>query len=213
MSDRDEDAIWLEALSRKSDGDKDSRTEKEAQLIAAALARRAQELEKEVPEADSTLLSRILFKLRKDRAFAKPGLPRVPLWLLAASVVLAVAITLELQPRRPAFLDGTTDLTSVTTKITASAPTERALQIVADLLPPSEDSGLAKYLGSAADERASASSLRSSSVGQQTAFVELDDGRVVLVVDASGSAIETLESQGIDATVIDGMIILIIEKR
>lgn len=212
MSDRDEDAIWLEALSRKSEGDGDSRTEKEAKLLAAALSRRARKLDAEVPETDSTLLSQILFRLKKDRAFEQPGLPRLPLWLAAASIVLAVAITLQVQRPPASFPASDQDLASMATKITASAPTQRALEIVAELKSTSKEGGLADYLETPSGESKAARLPISPGLSSEPAFLELSDGRVVVVIDASPSAIEALRSQGIEPTVLDGLIILVIDR-
>lgn len=210
MSDRDEDAIWLDALSGKSERSEDSRTEKEAQLIRAALARRAQKLDAVAPEAESTLLSQILFRLRRERAFEQPGLPRVPIWLAAASIVLAVVLTLQIQ-RTPVSLPVTDqDLATMATKITASAPTQRALEIVAELKSSSEDGGLAEYREIPSGESKAARLPISPGVSSEPGFLELSDGRVVVVIDASPSAIQALQSQGIEPTVVDGLIILVI---
>jgi hypothetical protein len=90
------DAPWLVALAGRPDPQADPVVNAQALALRAALLRREARLDARVPPADETLLQQLQFRLRREgltgRHPAVAVAARWPVWGLAATVVLGVAL-------------------------------------------------------------------------------------------------------------------------
>ena len=91
------DAQWLAALAGQPDAQADPRLNREAAALRQALQQRSRQLDQAVPAADALLWQQLQFRLRRAGLLRQPPRwQRLPAWGLAATLVLAVGLGLQL---------------------------------------------------------------------------------------------------------------------
>lgn len=213
--DRDNDD-WLLALSGEPRPDADKFTNAQAEAVRNALARRAAELDEEVPEASDAGYHRLLFRLKREGHIGPEAENRLVNKQAAANDFLSSHVrsgTYDLPPAMRSANSGTPttrhDTSSIQAKKTWWSP---ALGMAAVFLlgaivvfhsyQINEESEELLYKGSigqtvvrVADPEATATGISSALKGQQIEFqlIDLPRRSKQLVIPSSAEAIKVLE--------------------
>ena len=183
------DAPWLVALAGRPDPQADPVVNDQALALRAALQRREALLEARVPAADETLLQQLQFRLRREgltghhpaAAFAT----RWPVWGLAATVVLGVAVYVGVASQH--------------------TPPEAATDVLRG--------GAGQVLElRVADPQARLVSLQAAlqAAGAAPRIFPLPDGRIRLEVTATPAVLDELARQRLEPLVLGGQVTLLL---
>lgn len=177
-----EDAQWLDALAGKPSATADPKLNQQALAVRDALLARSRRLDNAVPQADDVQFQQLQFRLRREgltnshRPWHKP-----PAWGLAASVVLAVAVVVQmsgvLHDKDESMIlrgDGQATVMIVTD------PEARLAELIAGL----------------------------KVTGVEPKVERLGQGRIVLKLQSTQPVLDYLETQRISPMVNDGQIVL-----
>lgn len=183
------DAPWLAALAGRSDPQADPVVNAQALALRAALRRREARLEARVPPADETLLQQLQFRLRREgltgRDPAVALAARWPVWGLAATVVLGVALYVGVASQH--------------------TPPEVATDILRG--------GAGQVLElRVADPHARLASLQAAlqAAGSAPRVSPLPDGRIRLEVAATPAVLDELARQRLEPLVLGGQVTLLL---
>jgi hypothetical protein len=183
------DAPWQAALAGRLDPHADPVVNAQALALRAALQGREALLEARVPAADEALLQQLQFRLRREgltgRNPAAAFATRWPVWGLAATVVLGVAV----------YMGAATQHT----------PPEAAI----DVLRGGAASALELRV---ADPQARLASLQAAlqAAGAAPRVSPLPDGRIRLEVAATPAVLDELERQRLEPLVVAGQVTLLL---
>lgn len=183
------DAPWHAALAGRPDPQADPVMNAQALALQAALRRREALLEARVPAADEALLQQLQFRLRREgltgRNPAAAFATRWPVWGLAATVVLGVAVYM-----------------GVTTQHTLP-------EAATDVLRGSAGSALELRV---ADPQARLASLQAAlqAAGAAPRVTPLADGRIRLEVAATPAVLDELARQRLEPLVAAGQVTLLL---
>lgn len=141
-----DDAAWLAALAGQPEPEADPALTQQALALRQALIRRRDALQQAVPPADEALLRTLQQQLRSeglDRASSRPGMPmpaNMPLWSLAATVLLGVGALLQLDGalREQSQADVLRGGDAQVVQLTVAQPEQALAQWLAEL-PPQAD--------------------------------------------------------------------------
>lgn len=182
------DAQWLHALAGQPGPHADPALNRQALALRLALQVRARALDQTVPPADDALLEQLQFRLRREglteARTRRPPWQAVPVWGLAATVLLGLGALLHLNASLRAELD--------------AADTLRGGRGATELRVADVERRLAEL------QRG----LRTA--GAEPRLTRHPDGRVTLELAASTAALDYLASQRIDPPARDGRITLVL---
>ena len=187
-----EDAPWQAALAGRPDPQADPLVNAQAQALRAALQRREASLEAHVPPADQALFQQLQFRLRREgltgRDRAAAFATRWPVWGLAATVMLGVAVYLGVA--------------------TQHTPPEAATDV---LRGGAGSAGGALELR-VADPQARLASLQAAlqAVGSAPRVTLLPDGRIRLDVEGTPAVLDELARQRLEPLVVAGQVTLLL---
>ena len=183
------DAPWLAALAGRPDPQADPVVSAQALALRAVLQRREALLEARVPAADEALLQQLQFRLRREgltaRNPAAAFATRWPVWGLAATVVLGVAVYM-------------------------GAATQHTLpEVATDVLRGGADQVLELRV---ADPQARLVSLQAAlqAAGAAPRVSPLPDGRIRLEVTATPAVLDELARQRLEPLVVGGQVTLLL---
>lgn len=177
-------AQWLDALAGQPDPQADSQLNLQALALRKALQQRSQRLQQTVPPADPALYHQLLFRLRREGLLSPaPRWQRLPVWGLAATVVLVVGLGLQL-----GGWFGSTD----------SADTLRGGGPITQMQVSQPEARLAELLTGL------------QAAGARPEVRRLDGGRLQLRVTASEAVLDYLASQRIEPTLANGSLTLLL---
>jgi hypothetical protein len=183
------DAPWHAALAGRPDPQADPVVNAQASALRDALRRREVLLEMQAPKADEALLQQVQFRLRREgltgRHPAAALATRWPMWGLAATVVLGVAVYLA--------------------TMTQHTPPEAET----DVLRGGAGSALELRV---ADPQARLVSLQAAlqAAGATPRVTPLPDGRIRVEVAATPAVLDELSRQRLEPQVVDGQVTLLL---
>jgi len=178
------DAAFLSALAGRPDPAADPADTEQALALRQALQQRHAALEQAVPPADEALLQTLRFRLRREGLDGASASSRLPLWGLAATVLLGVGVLVQ--------LDG--------------ALREQAQ--AADTLRGG--SPYAVELRVASPEQALAEWLKTLPVQAAPVVRRLPDGRIELDLAADPAVLDALAARRIEPMVRSGRVVLVL---
>ena len=183
------DAPWLAALAGRPDPQADPVVSAQALALRAALQRREALLEARVPAADEALLQQLQFRLRREgltgRNPAAAFVTRWPVWGMAATVVLSVAVYMGVASQH--------------------TPPEAATDVLRG--------GAGQVLElRVADPHARLASLQAAlqAAGSAPRVTPLPDGRIRLEVAATPAVLDELARQRLEPLVVEGQVTLLL---
>lgn len=183
------DAHWQAALAGRSDAQADPVVNAQALALRAALRRREALLEARVPAADEALLQQLQFRLRREgltgRNPAAAFVTRWPVWGMAATVVLSVAVYMGVASQH--------------------TPPEAATDVL-------RGGGAPVLELRVADPQARLASLQAAlrAVGAVPRVSPLPDGRIRLEVSATPAVLDELARQRLEPSVVGGQVTLLL---
>jgi hypothetical protein len=89
------DAQWLAALAGQADPAADKAGNLQASALRRALQAQSQQIEQDLPQADAALYQQLQFRLRREGLMKPPLWQQLPVWGLAASLLLGVSALLQ----------------------------------------------------------------------------------------------------------------------
>jgi len=89
------DAQWLAALAGQADPAADKAGNLQAAALRRALQARRQQIEQDLPQADAALFQQLQFRLRREGLMKPPLWQQLPVWGLAASLLLGASVLLQ----------------------------------------------------------------------------------------------------------------------
>jgi hypothetical protein len=89
------DVHWLAALAGQADPAADKAGNLQALALRRALQARRQQFEQDLPQADAALFQQLQFRLRREGLMKPPLWQQLPVWGLAASLLLGVSVLLQ----------------------------------------------------------------------------------------------------------------------
>ncbi len=89
------DTHWLAALAGQADPAADNASNQQALALRRALQARRQQIEQDLPQADAALFEQLQFRLRREGLMKPPLWQQLPVWGLAASLLLGVSVLLQ----------------------------------------------------------------------------------------------------------------------
>ena len=89
------DTHWLAALAGQADPAADKASNLQALALRRALQARRQQIEQDLPQADAALFEQLQFRLRREGLMKPPLWQQLPVWGLAASLLLGVSVLLQ----------------------------------------------------------------------------------------------------------------------
>lgn len=211
------DADWLAKLMGHESSEH-SDEEAETRPVREALHGRARRLDETVPEAGDELFQRIRNNLKvqgvienqepKSRPSGWLLTARMPVWAAAAMAFMAAGLMLFLSP-----FYGTRDSTpsgiySFATIVTAADPEVRMKKILDQVVAGA--SGPGTYRGTVDPQSRDAVDTEQP---RQPQTLDLGNGRVMAIIEASPKTLQRLRSQDIEPVITDGRIVLIVEPK
>lgn len=182
-----EDSKWLDALAGNPDNAADPKVIRQAMALRKALQSRKDEIDKMVPEVDAALYQQIQFRLRREGLGSKePIWKRPSSWAVAASLVLGVSLVVNMK----AFLPEADESTII------RGAGEASVLIVAD-----PEARLAELLQGLAAAKAEPKVERPSK------------GKIQLKLKATQEALDYLDTQRINPTIVEGQVALLITTQ
>lgn len=182
-----DDTAWFDALAGKPAGAADPKGIEQATALRSALQKRGEALGRDMPEADSTLYQQLLFRLRREGlARNQPMWKSLPVWGIAASIVLGVSLAVNMRTLLPEQEDG----------IVVRSGGQATVLIVSD--PEARLAELLKGLGAAKSE---------------PRVERLAKGKIELKLKATQEALDYLDTQRINPAVKDGQIVLLLSPQ
>lgn len=182
------DAPWQAALAGRPDSQADPVVNAQALALRAALQRREARLEARVPVADESLLQQLQFRLRREGLTGRPAVAlaaRWPVWGLAATVVLGVAVYVGVASQH--------------------TPPEATTDVLRG--------GVGQVLElRVADPQARLASLQAAlqAAGAAPRVSLLPDGRIRLEVTATPAVLDELARQRLEPLVVGGQVTLLL---
>ena len=89
------DTHWLAALAGQADPAADKASNLQALALRRALQARREQIEQNLPQADAALFEQLQFRLRREGLMKPPLWQQLPVWGLAASLLLGVSVLLQ----------------------------------------------------------------------------------------------------------------------
>ena len=89
------DTHWLAALAGQADPAADKASNLQALALRRALQARREQIEQDLPQADAALFEQLQFRLRREGLMKPPLWQQLPVWGLAASLLLGVSVLLQ----------------------------------------------------------------------------------------------------------------------
>jgi hypothetical protein len=213
------DAAWLASLMGNQSS-KDSDVHTETGLVREALDARTRRLDDTVPVADEKLFQRIRGNLESQGVIREPepqiGLwgwllvAKIPVWGAAAMAFLAAGLMLALNPFHSARESGSSGIYSFATVVTAADPKARMTEILNEVLAGAATTSPGTYRGPG-DTSPGQEGFDKPAQPQQ--ILDLGRGRMMTIIEASPKALQRLKAEGIEPTVTDGRIVLIVEPK
>lgn len=183
-----DDPQWLAALAGEPDPAADAKTNQQAAALRKALQARSARMHREVPLADQALYQRLLFRLRRERVTQPRSLwQRMPMWSLAATVVIGVAVVIQMAGP----LGGDEER--------GSSEVLRGARDAVVMIVPDPETRLTELVNGL------------KSAGQEPKVQRISKGRIVLTVKATQPALDYLLTQRIEPKVKDGDVKLLLE--
>ena len=97
-----DDTAWFDALADKPAGTADPKGNQQASALRAALLKRSEALDSNVPEADAAQYQQLQFRLRREGlAQQRPIWQSTRIWAMAASVVVGIALVVQMSGLLP----------------------------------------------------------------------------------------------------------------
>lgn len=180
------DAAWLSALAGRPDPVADPAVTEQALALRQALQHRHAALEQAVPLADEALLQTLRFRLRREGLDGASASGRLPLWGLAATVLVGVGVLVQ--------LDGALrEQAQATDTLRGGSPHAVELRVA------SPEQALAEWL---------------KTLPAQAAPVvrRLPDGRIELDLAADPAVLDSLAARRIEPTVRSGRVVLVLQR-
>ena len=89
------DTHWLAALAGQADPAADKASNLQALALRRALQARREQIEQDLPQADAALFEQLQVRLRREGLMKPPLWQQLPVWGLAASLLLGVSVLLQ----------------------------------------------------------------------------------------------------------------------